>query len=80
MALQRPNSAVICDLHKWGRVLKTPAPWRPAQLEPGRTRGTGYCRTPSRLRRMARKPEPETTTGGEPHGGNQEATLEELSG
>jgi len=23
--------------HKWGRVLATPAPWRPAQLEPGRT-------------------------------------------
>lgn len=31
--LRRPTSAVSCDLHKWGRVLKTPAPWRPAQLD-----------------------------------------------
>jgi hypothetical protein len=46
MVLRRPVAAVMSEQHKWGRVLKTPAPWRPAQLAPGRTRGKGYCRTP----------------------------------
>lgn len=39
---KRPGRALRCRAHKWGRVLTTPAPWRPAQSDPGRTRGQGY--------------------------------------
>ena len=69
-ALCQPIRAIKFHLHKWGRVLKTPAPWRPAQWTSrpdARDRLLPYALTPS----MARKPEPKSTRHEEgPHGGN----------